>query len=173
MSLPAYSCWALVLLIARVYTYALLEKVTPVQYWLKWKLVYYACDSFCRQLIKQPAVARCLLEILRDACSFRRWFGWLVVEPVCWLSWAHGNFYRGRARCLPPVWAGHWSFTTLVFAALEREEVLWGYGDELCWALRGTLISNTSIYQDISGAKSTLVFLAHTLLAVIYKAAFS
>lgn len=97
MSHPACSCWALVLLIAGVHTYALLEKVTPVQYWLKWKLVYYACGSSCRQLIKQPAVARCLLEILWDARIFKRWFGWLVIELVCWLSRTHGTFYRHRA----------------------------------------------------------------------------
>lgn len=48
------------LLIAGVYTYALLVKVTPVQYWLKGKSVYYMCVCSCRQLINQPAVARCL-----------------------------------------------------------------------------------------------------------------
>lgn len=43
-----------------VYTYALLVKVTPVQYCLKGKPVYYMCVCSCRRLIKQPAVPRCL-----------------------------------------------------------------------------------------------------------------
>lgn len=122
MSLPARSCWASVLLIAGVYTYALLEKVKPMQYWLKWKLVYYACGSSCRQLIKQPAVARCLLESLWDAHSFKRWFGWLVVEAVCWLSRLVVLFIAARHSASRQCVQGCLSFTPLVCGASEWEE---------------------------------------------------
>lgn len=102
-----------VLLIAGVYPNTLLEKVTPVQRWFKWKLVYYACGSSCRQLIKQPAVARCLLEILWDAAPED---GLDALQPCLWVGSARlgGFLCPSRRHCTPAVHTvlttGVWSF---------------------------------------------------------------
>lgn len=149
-------CWAFVLLIAGVYTNALLAKVTPVQDWLKWKLVYYAYGSSCRQLIEQPAVARCLLEILWDAASK----GALDDLQLCLLvgSARLGVLFVTVGQITPHQCTQGCSLSSpLVCGALQGEDAPLVHL-ELGWHWGG-LILNAFIYQDSSWFSLLCAFL--------------